>query len=329
MNGTHHLSACLPGTAEGARRRVASLTGWQVDRTILVRLLIREVRSVYPANHRVRSAPAASRQTAPDWPPVGQQTSAPELPRKVFIPRRQAALDRSWSRLGWPLLADDLWRILHTDSSGARSVEPAAAGLGLGAALLCELAVGEYIWLSHGLVLITPPACALLAQHGIGPRSGARLVGSSILADSIANDLLGTIVGEPEPLPVEDWFAYLAAFAYEKVAARMVSGGHVRPVAKWHPLRRRIAYPSFDLNVAGWPQARMAIAMDGRESLSDFDVMLAGLCRAMGLERSVFERWPAETVARACRIPNYFPPTFPDLLARAAEVLTASASRLR
>ena len=58
-------------------------------------------------------------------------------------------MDCTWSHAGWPQLADDLWRVAHSDRSGNRRADSALVGLGLGAALVIELLVGGQVVLDR------------------------------------------------------------------------------------------------------------------------------------------------------------------------------------
>lgn len=236
--------------------------------------------------------------------------------------------DLTWSEQGWPLVADDFWRISHEDRAGARRADARVVGLGLAAALLSELVLAGQVYLTPGSMLLTEDVkAALNSPAAIGPRE--RFGAASILPDRIADELLTVILGEHEPLPVEVWLEYLASRAAEKVARRLHDAGHVEMVASRRRLRREVVYRPVDDIAAAWPAARLLIPLRQSAAPSEIDVVLNGLCRSTGLYRWLFAGQPAGPVARLLALPDGLPAPFPLLWDRLDALVSASASSLR
>lgn len=237
--------------------------------------------------------------------------------------------DLTWSEKGWPLIADDLWRIAHQDRSGARRADSRVIGLGLGAALLCELVLAGQIGLTaDGLLLLAPEVvAALAAPDAVAARE--RFGAASILPDRIADELLAVIVAEAEPLPVETWLEYLASRSAAKVARRLLDAGHVKKTASRRRLRREVVYRPVDDMAAAWPAARLLIPLRQGAQPDDVDVVLLGLCRATGLHRWLFAGQPHDPVAALLQSADGLPHPFPLLWTRLDGLVSASASSLR
>lgn len=237
--------------------------------------------------------------------------------------------DLTWSEKGWPLVADDLWRIAHEDRGGARRADSRVIGLGLGAALLCELVLAGQIGLAaDGLLLLTPEvAAALGAPDAVAARE--RFGAASILPDRIADELLAVIVAEAEPLPVDIWLEYLASRSAAKVAQRLLDAAHVEETTSRRRLRREVVYRPVDGMAAAWPAARLLIPLRQGAQPDDVDVVLLGLCRATGLHRWLFAGQPHDPVAALLQSSDGLPHPFPLLWARLDRLVSASASSLR
>lgn len=246
---------------------------------------------------------------------------------QLLRPELCYSMDRSRSAEGWPLLADDLWRVVHRDGSGARWADAHAVGLGLGAALLLELLVAGQVKLDEGRVLINDTLArtlrVLLEASVIAGHESLRP--ASVVPDHLAGTLLMLVFGEPRPLPVETWFAALAPNAAEKVAQRLLRDGHVE---EHRGLLRKVTYRPVDTSIAAWPAARLLGPLQGRE-LDRLDEVLLGLCRALRLDRWLFAGQPADQVAGVLRLADELPEPFPEIWKRLDAVVTASAARLR
>ncbi len=175
------------------------------------------------------------------------------------------------SPLPLPLLADDFFRLCHHHSNGRPLLHPRAAGIGLAAALLGELAFADKVAVDQGHLRVkdrTPPV------------------------DALAHKILDHVVGEAQLLPIRTWLAFLSDSAYDEVAQRLTRARQVRPEETRRLLRRTVTYVPTDVNVAGWPSARLAIRLRQQEPLSEKDVFLAGLARATDLHVYVLDGAP-------------------------------------
>ena len=135
------------------------------------------------------------------------------------------------------------------------------------------------------------------------------------------------IYTEPNLLPVKKWLEYLAPLAPEHVAQRLVDAGHLHIERPRRFLGRSVNYRPVNMNVAFWPAIRLLSPLRGGE-LDQLDVVLLGLCRAMGIDRWLFDGQPSDEVAKLRRAPDRLPEPFPELWRQLDAVMATSASRL-
>ena len=177
----------------------------------------------------------------------------------------------------WPLLADDLFRMAHRDTTGGPLLHPTVSGLGLAAALLGELTLTNKVGV-HGEYLV------VLSRH--------------LPDDALAHLVFDQLLRESQPLPVRTWLAYLAQTSYEGVAQRLRRAGHVRAeVSRKRLIKTTTVYVPTNINNAAWPWARLSTRLRKREPLDIFDVVLAGLMLAVDLHGRVLDGAPHEVVA--------------------------------
>jgi hypothetical protein len=195
---------------------------------------------------------------------------------------------------GWPLLADDLFQIMHDDGNapGRLRTSPRTAALGLAGALLAELAFAERIALRGDTVTVidvtAPP-------------------------DVAAHLVLADIAGEVVEHPVSTWVHYLADTAYRRVAHRLVRRGRIREEVHLRWLRRTSAFVPVDLNQAAWPAARLSTQyVKGR--LHTLDCVLSGLVCAVGLQHHVFFDLAEHELAAVPNVLEMVPPPLPALV---------------
>lgn len=242
-------------------------------------------------------------------------------------PGQQSRMDRTWSAAGWPQLADDLWRVVHSDRSGSRRADSALIGLGLGAALVIELLFGGQVVLNReGHLRLASEVSAALAYR----THAAAISGDAppaLVPDRIANGFLMVIYREPDLLSVEKWIAYLAHLAPGQVAKRLADAGHLHVERPRRFPGRSVAYRPANANEAVWPAIRLLNPLRGGE-LNQLDLALLGLCRAMGVHRWLFDDQPSDGVAWLLRAPDRLPEPFPGLWRQLDAVMAASASRL-
>lgn len=170
---------------------------------------------------------------------------------------------------GWPLLADDLFRLTHRDSTGEPLLDPRVTGLGLSAALVGELLLTGYVTVRSGIVV---------AADGVAP--------SDVLAHAVWDQLVRER-RECRHHSVRTWLAYLGRDAHENVAGRLERAGHVRREVSRRPVARRVRYVPTDINTAAWPWARLSGLLRPGGRLDDIDVLLGALTVATDLHRVV------------------------------------------
>ncbi|BCJ51552.1 hypothetical protein Asp14428_30270 [Actinoplanes sp. NBRC 14428] len=164
------------------------------------------------------------------------------------------------------MLADDMFRLAHRDSTGTPLLDPHVAGLGLAAALLGELLLTGHVSVRSGLVVVSDRAAP---------------------SDVLAHTVLDQLLSEREQHPVRTWLAYLGRSAVEEVAARMERAGHLRAEVSRRIFARTVRYVPTDMNTAAWPWARLARLLRRGGPLDDFDTLLGGLVVAADLHRVV------------------------------------------
>jgi hypothetical protein len=172
----------------------------------------------------------------------------------------------SRTRRGWPLLADDMFRLAHRDSDGAGLLDARVAGFSLSAALLGELLLTGHVVIRGGVVIVREAAAP---------------------SDVLAHTVLDQLVSENEHHPVRTWLAYLGRTAYVEVAGRLERAGHVEAQQSRRLFKHTTRYVPTDMNTAAWPWARLAGLVSRGESLSDFDTLLGGLAVTADLHRVV------------------------------------------
>ena len=169
----------------------------------------------------------------------------------------------------WPLLGDDVFRVMHGDNGKLR-LDPDIAGLALGTALIAELIFTGFATVGLG---------RLVAISGLEP------------IDSVATTVMRQLRAEPAQLPVRDWLTYLAGpalpggGAYQQIARRLQRAGHVRP--QQGLLRRSTRYTPTDANAWAWAWARVSNAVARGLPLNEVDSVLGGLILLTGLHRAV------------------------------------------
>jgi hypothetical protein len=158
-------------------------------------------------------------------------------------------------------LADDLYLMAHSDLTGRPYLRPRAAGLGLAAGLLAEL--------------------ALAGRLRVGPHS-VSAVGSAAQDKGLATRVWGQVAREREACPAAQWLAFLGRTAAEDVAARLGEAGYLAraasrfpwPGPRWRPV---------DPDCAFVPITRARAALDPSRVLTPEGAALAGLAVACGL----------------------------------------------
>lgn len=242
-----------------------------------------------PAPQQSRATVAAvARHAAPEarGRPVAASPPPPAHP-DLFV--RSTAPPRT----RWPLLADDLFRLAHHDTTGRPLLHASVAGLGLAAALLAELAFTDAIVIENGQVCVvsrTPPP------------------------DVLAHTVLGQLAGEVAGHTVRTWLAFLSQTSHEQVALRLLRSGHVRVETARRLLARSTTYVPTESHVAAWPWARLSTRLRQGKPLDRFDTVLAGLMVATDLHRRVLDGAPGHVFAGLRQMVAVAPPSLRLLL---------------
>ncbi|HET8684737.1 MAG TPA: GPP34 family phosphoprotein [Micromonosporaceae bacterium] len=191
------------------------------------------------------------------------------------------------------VLADDFFRIAHSDSTGRPRLHARAAGVGLGAALLAELVLGRQLTVEDSQLVVVnqqPPD------------------------DALAHTVLEQLVAEPHHRTVRTWLDFLSRTAPAAVGDRLVRAGQAtRRTSRW---RRGTFFVPTDMSAAAWPEARLRMLLGGRGRWTWPDVVLVGLVGATGLARQVL--WDVEPATRAHRaeVLGWLAPDLRELVAQ-------------
>jgi len=162
---------------------------------------------------------------------------------------------------GTGLLADDLYLMVHNDSTGKPYLQPRATGIGLAGALLAELLVAGGVSLSS---------------------DGTLSASSKPPADQLTAQVQHEIIGEREPLPAGEWLQFLGRTAAGDVALRLAGAGYLTRTPR-RPWRGGRWVPA-DSDCAFMPLNRARSALDSSRLPTVHAAALAGLAAACGLE---------------------------------------------
>ncbi|MGA5304587.1 GOLPH3/VPS74 family protein [Nucisporomicrobium flavum] len=218
------------------------------------------------ALHRHDPRSATDKETLAGAGPGARHAAPGEAIASVAVPYSATSSHGGFLGWRWPLLADDMFRLAHRDSTGAPLLDPHVAGLGLSAALLGELLLTGHLTVRDGLVAVTD---------------------RSTPSDVLAHKVLDQLVSEREDHTVRTWLAYLGRGAYEEVADRLHRAGHLRIQTSRWVFGRTVRYVPTDMNTAAWPWARLAGLLRRGHPLDDFDTLLGGLAVATDVHRVV------------------------------------------
>lgn len=166
----------------------------------------------------------------------------------------------------WSRLTDTLFCLAEYSN---RPVKRRTVELGLAGALLADLVRKARIELpasgSEGEPIVT-------------------VADSTPPADDLAGQVLLRIDNEPEKWHVQQWLSVLSQGAYDRVRDRLVRDGLVYAETSTNLLGwARTRYVA-DPNASYWPCARLAHRVSRFSIPEDDDLVLAGLCRALGID---------------------------------------------
>ena len=211
--------------------------------------------------------------------------------------------------------ADDVFFIALDDRTGQMRAHADVIGPALAGALLAELAAGKWIEVDRGL---------------LEPATDARRR-QTVPRDALAHKVLDTVLGQIDPLPVEQWISFLASTAEREVAERLGRANKILVEQRRRGLGKSTVYKPADTNNAAWPRARLSEHCRTHRQLADDDAVLAGLCHASGLLHNVLDAAPAGTYDYALQQIQAGLGAKPDVLAVLGAVestVTAGASQL-
>ncbi|GIH72912.1 GOLPH3/VPS74 family protein [Sphaerimonospora thailandensis] len=198
--------------------------------------------------------------------------------------------------LAGPLLANDLYFVIHDDRTGRMRLHPRLTGLGLAAAIVGELMLAGWITirLAAGQARLAPvgtPPGGVVSAPGTAPRGTVMVgavgaVGVAPPADVVTRSALAHISAEPAH-SLQTWLQFLARTAHADVAARMTEAGLLRrPPGRRLPRRARPQAP-VDPNTALWPVGRLNLAIQRGQRLDTREALLLGLVVATTVARTV------------------------------------------
>ncbi|GAA4462649.1 hypothetical protein GCM10023170_067750 [Phytohabitans houttuyneae] len=137
------------------------------------------------------------------------------------------------------------------------------------------------------------------------------VVTTSAPGDALAHRVLAEVAAERGAVAVGTWLTVLGQDSYEQVAERLERNGRVRAqVSRRRLVMAQTRYVPTDVNEAGWPAARLSLALRQRRRLAAQDEALAALMWATGLDRYVLDGAPAHayTQLRALVSHHLWPP---------------------
>lgn len=175
------------------------------------------------------------------------------------------------------MLADDYFRLAHSDTTGRPLLHPRALGTGLAGALLGELVLGGHVAVEAGAVR--------LLEYGQRARPPQNALAHAVLDQLRAEQLAGP--GDPfRPADIRsasNWLNYLGLDAVSRVGDRMTRANHVVPLTPRRPWRRDVTYVPTDWSVAARPRVRLRMLLTRGGQWTWADVTLLGLAQASGL----------------------------------------------
>jgi hypothetical protein len=172
----------------------------------------------------------------------------------------------------------DLFLIAHRDTDGKPLLPPRIMGMAMAGALLSEL--------------------ALLGRVGIRDRT-LIIVNGTPPAGELTRSVLRQLLGQPDPLPVRDWIAYLASGSVSAVGEQLARAGVVRASRRLRAWR----YVPVDSTNAFFTAGRLAVMLeDGARRFSPPEATLIGLVDAAGLIEQLPTVRPAANRGRAAAV---------------------------
>lgn len=174
------------------------------------------------------------------------------------------------------LLADEFYFLAHSDVTGKPRLHHRATALGLAASLLAELLAINKITIDGGRLIVLSRTSAV---------------------DGLDDAVLGQILAEPEHVEVSTWLMFLSESATDDVAFRLRGARLLRAERSRIRLRQEVRFVPTDMNRAAASWARVSVRLRNHKPLDEFDLMLAALMTATGLDRYVLDGAPRAAYA--------------------------------
>ena len=186
-------------------------------------------------------------------------------------------------------LADDLWMAAHDKPNGGSLLQPKPLGIGLAAALLCELVLNNWIVEvdEAGMMHLHPEA----ERYGLPEDVAASGVLSQLMQEAATLRSRNHRHSASTGLGVDDWIQHLQAEdACRLVEQRLAGGSHVRQETRGGMFRAsRTVFVPESSSTSGWPATRVKRLIEDGGEVTETDLTLAGLIIAIGLDREAFE----------------------------------------
>ncbi len=185
-------------------------------------------------------------------------------------------------------LADDYWMVVHDRPNGDSYLQPKPMGVGLGAAVLCELVVTNWINVD------STGGKTSLYLH---PQAADYPTPDDPVLSAVINQLLRETdvqrqsmrhASTPAGLDADEWIEHLATgSAQQLVEERLVGAALVVQQTRGRLFRSsRVEYVPENSSTSGWPAARLKSALRNGGQLTEQDLTLGGLIVATGLANS-------------------------------------------
>ncbi|GGL11256.1 GOLPH3/VPS74 family protein [Mangrovihabitans endophyticus] len=180
-------------------------------------------------------------------------------------------------------LADDLWMVAHDRPNGASFLGIKPLGIGLGAALIAELIMANWLNLADGALYVHPQA----SRYPPPADPATADVFGRMQQEEAAQRGRRRDVTDPVGLSVEEWIQHLHnGHAQQLVERRLTMSGLAVEESRGGLFRssRTVVVPQSS-SVSGWPAARVRDNLREGQQLSEQDLTLAGLIVATGLAK--------------------------------------------
>lgn len=183
-------------------------------------------------------------------------------------------------------LADDYWMTAHDQTNGSCYLQPKPLGMGLAAALLCELILTKWIDVENDNLYLHPDT----SMHLFPPDDPA---GRAVMEGLLSRAEIGRhgYPGHFATLSVDSEIRQLENGQSQSfVEQRLLQADP--PIVEEEQRGRlfrsaRTFLRPTDRNMSGWPATRIKRRLYSAEALDEQDLVLAGLLIATGLESRV------------------------------------------